>query len=183
MGLDYSDGSVNFRDVGEFVNLIAGKDLMAERILLRGGKTDFVKEPEEILNPKTIVNLRKGHDIQTFGADYFHFPLDNKIEKYHTGQPDVKKWLNEIFKVFENENIKFPVFIHCLSGKDRTGIVVAILLKILGIPQEIILEEYLLSDGEVHKDLIETALDEIGDFERYFKRVDLNKIRKNFNCI
>jgi protein-tyrosine phosphatase len=66
--------------------------------------------------------------------------------------------------------------IHCTSGKDRTGVVVAALLTILGIDRSIIIEEYLLSDGEVHSDWIETALDGMTNPEEYFKCVNLKAV-------
>ena len=38
------------------------------------------------------------------------------------------------------------VVIHCTAGKDRTGCVVALLLTLLGVPQEKVIEDYLLSN-------------------------------------
>jgi len=38
-----------------------------------------------------------------------------------------------------------PVAWHCSAGKDRTGYAAAILLRILGVPQEQVLEDYALS--------------------------------------
>ena len=48
--------------------------------------------------------------------------------------------------VFEKPLKRYPLFIHCLSGKDRTGSVVAAILLVLGIGRDVIREEYLLSD-------------------------------------
>lgn len=39
-----------------------------------------------------------------------------------------------------------PVLIHCVDGKDRTGFAVALILRTLGVPQETVLEDYLLSN-------------------------------------
>ena len=36
--------------------------------------------------------------------------------------------------------------IHCAAGKDRTGIAVALVLRLLGVPREIIIEDYLASN-------------------------------------
>jgi protein-tyrosine phosphatase len=179
ISLDYTSSCVNFRDVGEWVNLISDKKVMPEGKLLRGGKIDFVKDPKDIGNPKTIINLRNGADPMNFEAEYLHFPMDNHIEKYNTTQKEVREWLNNIIRVFENENLKFPALIHCLSGKDRTGIVVATLLKILDIEESIILEEYELSDGEIHPDLLLQSIHDLGNLNEYFKRVNLEKIRDN----
>ena len=37
------------------------------------------------------------------------------------------------------------VLVHCISGKDRTGLVVALLLALLGVPDTLIAEDYALS--------------------------------------
>lgn len=87
--------------------------------------------------------------------------------------------MNEIISQFESSEFKYPVFIHCLSGKDRTGIVVATLLLILEIDLNTIKEEYLLSDGEVKEELIELSLKGIESIEKYFNRIDLAKVKEN----
>ena len=38
-----------------------------------------------------------------------------------------------------------PVLWHCTAGKDRTGFAAAILLRILGVSQDIVEDDYLLS--------------------------------------
>jgi protein tyrosine/serine phosphatase len=37
------------------------------------------------------------------------------------------------------------VVVHCVSGKDRTGLVVALLLALVGVPDAVIAEDYALS--------------------------------------
>ena len=179
MALDYTQGCVNFRDVGEWINLISGEARLPERRILRGGKLDFVRTADEIGRPGTIVNLRGGPDPDDchFGADYRHFPTSNNLEKYETSTSDVRRWLQEIFLALERDVDRYPVLFHCTSGKDRTGVVVAVLLAVLGIERGLIVEEYLLSDGEVHEDRIQRSLDGVGDPATYFRRVDLEVLR------
>jgi len=179
LGLDYTKGCVNFRDVGESVHLIASKPLLPKSRLYRGGKLDFVRSASEIGNPATIINLRTGPDNNIFGADYYHFPISNDYERYKTSCREIRIWLNRVIGVFETESTHYPALIHCASGKDRTGVVVASLLRIIGILDPIIVEEYLLSVGEVKQELIQLALDGIGDVKSYFKRIDLNRVRRN----
>ncbi|MCB1845548.1 MAG: tyrosine-protein phosphatase [Halioglobus sp.] len=40
-----------------------------------------------------------------------------------------------------------PVAWHCSAGKDRTGFAAAILLRVLGVPQDIVMQDYLASDA------------------------------------
>ena len=179
MGLDYLDACVNFRDVGEFVNLISGEKVLKEKLLLRGGSIDYVNDLGEIGHASSIINLRNGSDSMIFKSEYFHFPMSNKIEKYDTSQKEVRVWLNEILKVFEKSDLKFPILVHCLSGKDRTGIVICAILLIIGVKRETIIEEYLLSDGDVKVEWINLTLDGIQDVESFFNRIDLSKVRDN----
>nr|CAG8609214.1 840_t:CDS:2 [Entrophospora candida] len=50
----------------------------------------------------------------------------------------------EILEVLTDKS-NLPVLIHCKHGKDRTGIVIAIILSLLGIPDELIIKDYLSS--------------------------------------
>ena len=47
-----------------------------------------------------------------------------------------------------------PVLFHCAAGKDRTGFAAATLLRILGVSQDVIMQDYLLTNRyllEAHK--------------------------------
>jgi protein-tyrosine phosphatase len=177
-GLVTIDGAAcpNFRDVGEWVEVIAGRAYLPRGRLLRGGKLDAVREPEEIGHPATIVNLRMGADREAFGAAYRHVAIPNEHEKYDTKNRAVRRWLSAVATaVVEAPGV--PILVHCASGKDRTGVVVAVLLTTLRVPREVIVEEYLLSDGEIERAWIERALDGLGEVERYLDGVALGRVR------
>ncbi len=39
-----------------------------------------------------------------------------------------------------------PVLFHCFAGKDRTGVMAGLLLSLLGVPREVVLEDYMLTN-------------------------------------
>lgn len=48
--------------------------------------------------------------------------------------------------------------IHCVSGKDRTGIIAALIELLLGVPDDVIIEAYLLSGQDTRDDRIEQSI-------------------------
>ncbi len=179
MGLNYAAGCVNFRDAFACVNLFADALVLPEGVLFRGGKLDAVTAPEQVGSPGTVFNLRKGpdHAENLFGADYFHFPISNDHEKYETTDPVVRRWLGDVLARLADSVERFPVLLHYTSGKDRTGVAVAVVLSALGVERELIVQEYLFSEGEVRREWIETSLAGIGDPAVYFRRADLGALR------
>jgi protein-tyrosine phosphatase len=88
-----------------------------------------------------------------------------------------------------------PLVIHCTAGKDRTGFACALILHALGVPDELIAEDYLLTNrfyrrdpnngsdlpdevrqvlGTVQSSFLAAAFDaiaeEYGDLDRYFSQ-------------
>lgn len=59
-----------------------------------------------------------------------------------------------MFQAIEQGNI--PMVVHCAAGKDRTGIAVAVLLRALDVPEETVIEDYLLTNTS-------------GDFEAFIR--------------
>ncbi len=165
---------LNFRDVGEWVTLLAGREHLPPRRLLRGGKLDAVGSAADILEPGTIINLRMGPDRGSFGAELRHVAIPNAIEKYDTTNRDVRRWLNAVVGAVIDAP-RLPVLLHCTSGKDRTGVAVAVLLRALALPRSLVVDEFLLSD-EVDRADIERALDGIGEVAAYLDRVELPRL-------
>jgi hypothetical protein len=57
---------------------------------------------------------------------------------------------------------RHPVLIHCTHGKDRTGLVVALILACAGVPDEAIVADYVASARHggtalAHEDLVRTT--------------------------
>jgi len=55
---------------------------------------------------------------------------------------------------------------------------VAAILTVLGVDRELIVQEYLWSEGKVDRGWIEGALDGIGEPSGYFRQVDLPSLRR-----
>ncbi|MEW8957461.1 tyrosine-protein phosphatase [Clostridium sp.] len=78
---------------------------------------------------------------------------------------------NEAFK----ETIRYiskknssPIAFHCTAGKDRTGLAAALILSILGVPEEIILEDYMSTNMYIksnNEKLMEPLISMIKDKE------------------
>ncbi len=49
------------------------------------------------------------------------------------------------------------VLLHCSSGKDRTGVLAALLQKMLGVKEDVIMQEYLLSNAYILPDTLRHA--------------------------
>lgn len=156
----------NLRDLGEAVNLIAGKPLMKERVIFRGGSINQLFDESELPPVASIINLRSGKDLHFPSKHQLHIPAVDSIENYLTKDPKVRQWLNRVLTSLVYES-RFPTLIHCTAGKDRTGVVAALILKLVGIPQSIVVEEYLLSDGVTGPSHILMALEGIGEATSY----------------
>lgn len=56
--------------------------------------------------------------------------------------------LSRLFEILSDSKI-YPVLIHCQAGKDRTGLVCAILEKLLGFTDDEIMSDYLLTNANL----------------------------------
>lgn len=76
------------------------------------------------------------------------------IKEYYSSIP----FNNEAFKILMNKIISnnAPILFHCHTGKDRTGVFAIILLKALGVDDETVFRDFMLSN-EYHRESIEKA--------------------------
>ena len=59
--------------------------------------------------------------------------------------PSAKQGYSELFTDLGDEN-QIPAIFHCIAGKDRTGWAAAAFLSILGVPRDMVMENYLQSN-------------------------------------
>lgn len=162
----------NFRDLGGYPTA-DGRITKWRRVFRADGlqrltSTDVANVKD--LDVRTVIDLRSSDELRERGTfpvarhevDFHHLPIidatwdpeeademmHNEIEfllaKYHVmlrdGGPRVGRALG-IVSAVESGAVVF----HCAAGKDRTGIVAALLLSGLGVSDEIIELDYALS--------------------------------------
>jgi protein-tyrosine phosphatase len=133
---------------------------------------DPLTRPADLGNPGTILNLRRGPDpTHLTGVRYLHIPAKDRLENYDTRLRPVRRWLREVLSVLAEPGTSWPVYLHCTSGRDRTGVVVAAALLLLEVPRTVVIEEYLLSEGTTRGPIeqavrgLEGALADLADRE------------------
>ena len=80
------------------------------------------------------INTKKKVRRESYGGSELYYRVMHKIFIPH---------LKLFFKEILNE--KTPIILHCSGGQDRTGFVVAIMLKLFNVSNDLIYEDYLLS--------------------------------------
>jgi len=161
------EGAVNFRDLGGYATLDGRRTRW--RVLFRAdglselSQTDFSVMRD--LGIRTVVDLRSGHeveqsrfDVEAHPVDFHHFPFIDQL-------PDVEQWdrrpglLGAQYKEMLDDAApqiigalevltapdSRPAVFHCTAGKDRTGLLSALVLSLLGVPEETVVADYALS--------------------------------------
>ncbi|RXM50060.1 MULTISPECIES: tyrosine-protein phosphatase [unclassified Chryseobacterium] len=92
--------------------------------------------------------------------------------EYVTENPETIKTI--ITEIMESDK---PILYHCTAGKDRTGIVTALILTILKFDKETIYNEYLLSNN-FRKPLVEKRLRLANNLHFLYPKMDLQVLEK-----
>lgn len=71
-------------------------------------------------------------------SDYMN-PLHHIFQECRTG-------ISRVFSVLQARE-SYPVLFHCFAGRDRAGVIAALLLDLLGFSKETIVQDYMLSPG------------------------------------
>jgi protein-tyrosine phosphatase len=75
-----------------------------------------------------------------------------------------------------------PLVIHCTAGKDRTGFASALILHVLGVPDEIIAEDYLLTNQHYKRDAT-AAIDLPDDVRNAIGSVEASYLAAAFEAV
>ena len=164
------EGCVNFRDLGGYATA-DGREV-AWRTLFRADGLNRLTDPDLAqladLGLATVIDLRTPDEAAQRGS----FPVE-RVPVAYVGLPltdvlpateDLPEWKEASYvatrygaMVSEGGPVltsaidtlatgdALPAVMHCSAGKDRTGVLSALVLAFLGVPDETIVEDYALS--------------------------------------
>lgn len=93
-----------------------------------------------VLLPRDAVDLHGKH-----GVLIFQEATEDRAERYDVSLPEVRSWVCRVLKIVETAPL--PIYLSCMHGRDRTGVVVAAILLCLNVPPDLVLAEYVKSDN------------------------------------
>jgi protein-tyrosine phosphatase len=174
----------NFRDIGGY-RTRQGYTIAWRRVFRSGEfakitRNDFKRLMEEI-SPASVVDLRSKFEVERHGigllseadikyhnisfiadggdrkADERRYKEFKNMGEFYLDLMPKKEYGQRIIEALEviatPEN--HPLVFNCAVGKDRTGILAAVLLSVLGVTDEDIIEDYSLS-GPYMEELLKT---------------------------
>lgn len=125
------------------------------------------------LGVRTVIDLRRPREIERdgrvhpfAGLTYHHICPDHaEWEQAADDEPSDARWLaNRYLDLAEDGHAAVaaaveviadagnaPVVVHCVAGKDRTGVVSAVTLGALGVPDRVIAEDYALTSAATER--------------------------------
>jgi protein-tyrosine phosphatase len=161
------EGAVNFRDLGGYVGL-DGR-IIRRRVLFRADSLSHLSHADHAeirrLGIATVIDLRseaelaKGRfDSELTPVRFLHAPLLPSVDRPRDVEFDPFMLGTAYAAMIEDAAVHVaaaieaiadpgsgPVVFHCTAGKDRTGVLAALLLSLLGVDEETIVEDYALT--------------------------------------
>ena len=173
------DGIHNFRELSGYPTDGGGR--VREGMIFRSGALELMSKDDyawlrDVIGVQTILDLRhadelamrKGpHQLDSHVISHSIFPDTVKQEEliaelnglYGPGISPGRYLhyldiggdrLAEAFRLFADE-ANYPVLVHCTAGKDRTGVLLGMLMDVLGCEDEDIALEYGLSEAAIDR--------------------------------
>jgi protein-tyrosine phosphatase len=190
-------GLFNFRDIGGYATADGGQTRWG-RVFRSDSVHRLTQADLEQVRPlgiRTLLDLRSGREIEEAGPGLIH--SEPGIEVVHIpfgriGEEAAPEWqqltLAQLYTGIVREAAESlarvmttlaatdqPAVVHCAAGKDRTGMSIALLLRLLGVPDETVMQDYLLT-GSNFAELLERmppeTLARLGEFPEELMRVD-----------
>lgn len=170
------EGTYNARDAGRYPVSDGSRRMVADRFFRADALSHLtVADVDEAvrLGIGLVVDLRDSHerdnapDVHIPGATNTSVKLyDDTLLSYPPeGFPSLPELYVEILSTHRHKLIEAiqtvadalpqPVIVHCTAGKDRTGLVVAMIQDVAGVAHERILEDYAASQQLLNNDFAE----------------------------
>jgi protein-tyrosine phosphatase len=170
------EGCFNFRDLGGYPT-VDGRWVLPERLYRADGPhalTDTDIEKLRTLALATVIDLRTPQEVEDRGCFValledvveLHLPMidvlpDTDELPTWTDPEIVAARYREMLASGEDavaealcvlaEDASYPAMFHCSAGKDRTGVLSAVLLGMLGVDDETIVADYALSAAAMQR--------------------------------
>lgn len=127
-------------------------------------RSEFLASPDthadparELLGLRTVVDLRRFGEVEyeqvpwgDHDIDLVHVPL--RLESgtswhagYHRYLVDGPDRVSKAVRTLIDPD-HGPALFHCAAGKDRTGVIAAVILDMLGVTRDAIVEDYMLTE-------------------------------------
>jgi protein-tyrosine phosphatase len=171
------EGAHNFRDLG---GLPAGNSVVRPGVLFRSDGLDDLTSRDialllESYGIRSVVDLRGVVEapsapewIVASGLTWKHVPLidiggpadlqllrtelDFDVDSaYRRMLVMASAYLRDIVQFLAESGESRPAVVHCAAGKDRTGIVAAVLLATLGVDREAIIADYMATEARLQR--------------------------------
>ena len=156
-------GTLNLRDLGGYP--AAGGGAVRWQTLLRSDALHRLDDAGRAalagLGLRTVIDLRTDEEVKAApsaldgtGAQSFHIPMfsDEAIGRLPPELAAVYRYMIDDCGAAIAEAVErlcargaLPGQVHCTAGKDRTGLVVALVLEVVGVPDEVIAADYAMS--------------------------------------
>ena len=120
-------------------------DLRTERELARTGRGPL--EPESVAFHHLAVVQEGVRGTVTADAESLAAPAppgDDLAERYLWYLEVGRDSLVEVLTML-GDGSRYPLVFHCAAGKDRTGVLAALILEILGVDREVIVADYVIT--------------------------------------
>ena len=160
------EGPVNFRDLGGYP-VADGRTVRWRKIFRSDGldtltPTDLAHVVEE-LGLASIIDLRTGEEVERVGRGplgatelaFHHIPILDETRRLFYARGQAGLTISDLYnEMAERAGDRFvtalrvvattdsPLVFHCAAGKDRTGMLGALLLDLLGVDDEDIAHDY-----------------------------------------
>ena len=166
------DGGSNFRDIGGYP-VADGRRVKRGLLFRSGAMTGLTEEDRSYLSQfgfAAVVDLRSTEEIELYpnhwaaqaDLNYFSVPYsimeltdqnseDTQQKKgprdYSARYPLIAEMIKPQLKAYFEALVEkqAPIVVNCSAGQDRTGIAAALVLTALGVDENLIIEDYLLS--------------------------------------